>query len=200
VANQEQPRIVRVADPNAARDAIRGTGRRIVTFVGFSSGGYEDPERVTSLLADIIGGLDSAAVIICSGATADGIGAVYPIAKARGFETIGIVSAVAETEHTHFSDAVDTILVVEDKDWGGLKNDGSLSPTSAAMVGASDEIVAIGGGAIARDEIEAARAAGKPVRYLAADMNHSAAIEKARRRGEPAPKDFKGPVHEIFDT
>jgi hypothetical protein len=191
-------RIVHVADPNAAVVAIRGAGRRIVTFAGFSGGGYEDPGKVSNLLAEFLAELDERSVVVCSGATADGIGAVYPIARARGFATIGIVSAVAETEHARLSDAVDTIYVIEDKDWGGRRSDGTLSPTSVAMVGAADEIVAIGGGEIARDEIEAAIAADKPVRYVAADMNHAAALDKACRRGEAAPQDFKGPVHHMF--
>jgi hypothetical protein len=195
----ESLRIVHVADPNAAIEAIRGMGRRIVTFAGFSGGGYEDPMRVSNLLADFLAELDHGSVIVCSGATADGIGAVYPIARVRGFATIGIVSAVAEAEHACLSDAVDTIYVIEDKDWGGRRSDGTLSPTSAAMVAAADEIIAIGGGDITCDEIEAAIAAHKPVRYVAADMNHAAAREKARRKGEPDPEDFKGPVHHLFD-
>jgi hypothetical protein len=191
-------RIVHVTDPKEAVDAIRGADRRVVTFAGFSGGGYEDPVRVSKLLSDLLAEFDPETVIVCSGATADGIGAVYPIAKARGFATIGIVSAIAETDHARFSDAVDTVYVIEDKDWGGRRGDGTLSPTSIAMVSAADEIVAIGGGDIARDEIEAAMAAEKPVRYVAADMNHAAAFAKARVRGEAAPRDFKGPVDHMF--
>jgi hypothetical protein len=190
--------IVHVAHPNAAIDAIRGAGRRIVTFAGFSSAGYEEPVRVSNLLADFLSEFDHGSVVVCSGATAEGIGAIYPIARARGFATIGIVSALAETNHARLSDAVDTIYVIEDQDWGGRRRDGTLSPTSAAMVGAADEIIAIGGGDIASDEIEAAVAAHKPMRYVAADMNHAAALEKARRSGEEAPHHFKGPVHHMF--
>jgi hypothetical protein len=192
-------RIVHATDPKEAVEAIRGTGRRIVTFVGFSGNGYEEPMRISNLLADLLNELNRDSVIVCSGATEDGIGAVYPIAKQRRFSTIGIVSAVAETEKARFSDAVDTIYIISDKEWGGRRSDGTLSPTSTAMVNAADEIIAIGGGKIARDEIEAAKAAGKPVRYEPADMNHAAALETARRKGEVAPQDFKGPVHSIFD-
>ncbi len=59
---------------------------------------------------------------------------------------------------------------------------GKLSPTSAVIVGSADEMIAIGGGEIARDEAVAAKAKGKKVRYIAADMNHAAAIKKARRK------------------
>ncbi len=190
--------IVHVADPNAAIDDIRRDGRRVVTFVGFSGAGYEEPASVRKLLAEVLADFDPREVIICSGATPDGIGVVYAIAKARGFATVGIVSAVAETNHAPLSDAVDTIYVIEDQDWGGRRCDGTLAPTSAAMVGAADEIIAIGGGDIGRDEIEAAVAAHKPVRYVAADVDHAAAIERARRSGEASPHDSQGPVHRIL--
>jgi hypothetical protein len=192
------PRIERPADPTKAVEAIRGTGRRIVTFAGFSGGGYEEPTKVGELLAGFLAEFDPASVIVCSGATAEGIGDVYPIAKERGFETIGIVSAVAEAEHARLSDAVDTVYIIDDTGWGGRLPDGTLSPTSTAMVAAAYEIIAIGGGDIARDEIEEALAAGKRVRYRAADMNHAVATEKARQRGEPDPQDFKGAVHIVM--
>jgi len=192
-------RIVHVTDPNHAVDAIRSSRYRIVTFMGFSAGGYEDPERVSDLLRDFLAGLHPRSVIVCSGATADGIGAVYPIANALGFSTIGIVSSLAESEHTRLSHTVNKIYMIEDKNWGGRRSDGTLSPTSVAMVEASDEIIAIGGGDIACDEIKAAIAAKKPVRFAAAEMNHAAAIEKARRKGETPPEDFEGPVYRLFN-
>ncbi len=127
----------------------------------------------------------------------DGIGTLYRLAKTRDFPTIGIVSSVAEAEGAGFSPDADLIYVVTDDAWGGRKSDGSLSPTSAALVGASDEIVAIGGGTIARDEVAAARAEGKAVRYIPAEMNHAAALAKAEKLQQPA--DFKGEVHRLFD-
>ncbi len=197
--NRSPARIVRIADPDAAIDAIRGDGRRVVTFMGFSGRGYEDPASVEHLLADFLAQFDPRSEIVCSGATEDGIGAVYPLAKARGFTTVGIVSAVAEAEGARFSDLVDTIYVIDDDSWGGSRNDGTLSPTSVAMAGAADDIIAIGGGPIARDEIEAARKLGKTIHYAAADMNHAAALENARRKGEAPPTEFKGAVHELFE-
>ena len=77
---------------------------------------------------------------------------------------------------------------------------GKLSPTSAVIVGSADEMIAIGGGEIARDEAMAAKAMGKKVRYIAADMNHAAAIEKARKKRQPVPHDFRGALHPYFDA
>jgi hypothetical protein len=60
-------------------------------------------------------------------------------------------------------------------------------------------MIAIGGGEIARDEIAAAKAMGKRVRYIVADMNHAAAIRKAKEGRQPEPDDFRGAVHLFFD-
>ena len=190
--------IIRPADADAAVTRIRMAGRPVVTFVGFSGAGYEDALAVERAIAKVLDGVSPASVLICAGATPEGIGAVYPLAKKRGFTTIGIVSAIAEKEGATFSRDVDMVFVLADDAWGGLKADGTLSPTSSAMVGAADEMIAIGGGEIARDEIAAAMAMGKTVRYVAADMNHAAAIKKARESRQPAPVDFRGAVHVLF--
>ena len=192
-------RIVRPADADAAIARIREAGRSVVAFVGFSGAGYEDATGVERAIAKLLDDLSPASVLICAGATPEGIGAVYPLAKKRGFTTIGIVSALAEKEGTTFSQDVDTVFVIADDAWGGLNADGKLSQTSSAMVGAADEMIAIGGGEIARDEVAAATAMGKKVRYIVADMNHAAAIRKAKEMRQPEPDDFRGAVHTYFD-
>ncbi|HEV8363187.1 MAG TPA: hypothetical protein VGQ52_06695 [Gemmatimonadaceae bacterium] len=192
-------RIVRPADADAAIARIREAGRSVVTFVGFSGAGYEDTAAVERVIAKLLDDLSPTSVLICAGATPEGIGAVYPLAKKRGFSTIGIVSALAEKEGAAFSQHVDTVFVIADDTWGGLNTDGKLSQTSSAMVGATDELIAIGGGEIARDEIAAATAMGKKVRYIVADMNHAAAIRKAKEMRQPEPDDFRGAVHVFFD-
>jgi hypothetical protein len=191
--------IVRPANADAAITLIRKAGRSVITFVGFSGAGYEDALAVERAIAKVFDDLSPRSVLICAGATPEGIGAVYPLAKKRGFTTIGIVSAIAEKEGATFSQDVDTVFVIADDSWGGLNADGKLSQTSSAMVGAADEMIAIGGGEIARDEIAAAMAMGKRVRYIVADMNHAAAIRKAKEMRQPEPDDFRGAVHVYFD-
>lgn len=199
MTDMKNARIVRVTDPDAAIDEIRRLGGRIVTFSGFSAGGYEDPAALERLLLGLLDQLDPSTTVVCSGATAAGIGAVYPLAAERGFETIGIVSSMAEKEHASFTDAVDTIFIVEDDAWGGyIDETETLAPTSRVMVEASDEMTFIGGGSIARDEFETAEKLKKPVRFEEAEMNHAVAVEKARRKGEPEPRDFKGLLHEYL--
>jgi hypothetical protein len=70
-----------------------------------------------------------------------------------------------------------------------------LSPTSAAIVESGTSFVAIGGGDVARDEMLAARRAGKPVTFIPADMNHKIAREKAQQRGQAEPTDFRGSAY-----
>ena len=199
-SSADSGRIVRPADADAAIALIRSAGRSVVTFVGFSGAGYEDAPAVERALAKVLDDLNPASVLICAGATPEGIGAVYPLAKKRGFTTIGIVSAVAEKEGAKFSQAVDTIFVIADDTWGGANAEGKLSQTSSAMVGAADEMIAIGGGEIARDEIAAAMAMSKKVRHIVADMNHAAAIRKAKEMRQPEPDDFRGAVHAHFQS
>ena len=127
------------------------------------------------------------------GATAEGIGAVYELAKARGFTTMGIVSVLARDEKLPLSPCVDHVFFVKDTRWGGLlPGKTKLSPTSAAIVANSTSFVGIGGGDVAHDELAAARKTGKPVQFIPADMRHQLAREKAKQRGAAEPTDFRG--------
>src|SRR6185503_15942804 len=109
----------------------------------------------------ILDGLDPATTFINIGATKVGIGAVYELAKRKGFTTMGIASALARDEKV--SEYVDHVFYIPDSQWGGkLPGTDQLSPTSAAIVQCSTSCVAIGGGDVTRDEMLAARKIGKP--------------------------------------
>jgi hypothetical protein len=191
------PGLQREADPAAIQRHVKATGKRVLTFVGFSGAGYEDPEAMLRQAGRILDRHDPRRTLVSSGATAEGIGAVYALARSRGFTTLGIVSSLARQNRVPLSPCVETVFFVPDAGWGGeLPEGGGLAPTSAAVVGVSDEVVGIGGGAIARDELLAARRAGKPVTFLPADMNHAKAREKARRKGQPEPTSFRGEAAE----
>jgi hypothetical protein len=177
----------------------RGTRKRVLTFVGYSGAGYEDPAAVRAAIAEILDRHDPGTTLVNAGATADGIGVVYELARARGFQTLGIVSSLAARERVPFSPCVQIVYLVPDSRWGGELPEGAgLSPTSEAMVRVSDLLVGIGGGAIARDELLAARRAGKPVTFIPAEMNHARAREKARRQGKPRPTSFAGEAAEVL--
>ena len=144
----------------------------------------------------MLDGQDAANTLINIGATAEGISAVYDIAKLKGFTTMGIVSTLARDERVALSQCVDYVFFVKDRTWGGqVPGTHHLSPTSAAIVESGTSFVAIGGGDAARDEMLAARQAGKPVTFIPADMNHTIARAKAQKRGEAEPTDFRGSAH-----
>ena len=130
-------RVVRLADADASIALVRGIGRYIVEFTGVSDSEYEDPGAVEGAVAEGLDEFEPTSVVICAGATPEGVGAVHPIAKQRGFTTIGIVSAMAEKAGARFSSSVGTVYVIADDSCGGLGADGELSPTSSAMVGSA---------------------------------------------------------------
>ncbi|MEM7350408.1 MAG: hypothetical protein AAF657_06350 [Acidobacteriota bacterium] len=174
-------------------------GKTVLTFTGFSGSGYEDHEAMLAAAGEVLDRHDPQTTLVNIGATIDGIGAVYELAKTRGFTTTGVVSTQAREYDATVSPHVDHVFFIEDATWGGLlEGTDQLSPTSQAMVECGDVFVSLGGGAVSRDELVAARALGKEVEYIAADMNHQKAIDKAARKDQPAPTDFQGPVHAVF--
>ena len=173
--------------------------KTVLTFVGYSGAGYEDEASMRKEAERVLSEFDPAKTIINIGATPDGIGAIYEIAKREGFLTTGIVSSQARQYKVKLSPYVDHIFYVEDKTWGGfVSGTQELSPTSKAMVENSDIIVGIGGGEVARDELVAAKSLGKKVRFIPADMNHQKARESARKKKLPEPTDFRGAAHVAF--
>jgi hypothetical protein len=190
------PRQVREATAEQIQSYVRSRGMGVLTFLGYSGAGYNDPEALRQRAQALLEREQPQRTLINIGASAEGIGAVYAIAKQKGFRTIGIVSSLARDGGVALSPCVDLVFVVRDQSWGGkLPGSGQLSPTSAAIVTTSTALVAIGGGDVARDELLAARQAGKPVRFYPADMNHRLARQKARQKGLPAPHDFRGSAH-----
>jgi hypothetical protein len=166
----------------------------VLTFLGYSGAEYENRQAMLDSARSVLAPLDVTQVIVNIGATTDGVGAVYELAKARGFTTTGIVSTQARDAKATISPCADYVFFVPDTTWGGLIEGRRLSPTSEAMVSVSHTVVAIGGGEVSRDELAAAERAGLATRFIPADMNHRIARERAQRRGEPEPTDFTGAV------
>ncbi len=193
-----EPRsVLRDADTvRIVSEFVAASGMSMISFVGYSGAGYEDEAAMLAQAETELARFDPGRTMVNIGATAPGIGAVYELARRRGFFTLGIVSSLARDAGESLSPCVDAVFFVRDTVWGGrLPGQTALSPTSAAMVNNSLVVIGIGGGEVARDELIAARAAGKSVRFIAADMNHRIARDKARAKGQPEPTDFRGAAH-----
>lgn len=190
------PRDVQEATLAAIKAFVHDKQMTVLTFAGYSGAQYEDPQAMIEHASRILDGQDPGKTLVNIGATEVGIGAVYELAKRKGFTTMGIVSSLARDEHVPLSTCVDYVFYVKDAYWGGkIPGTDDLSPTSAAMVDSSTSFVAIGGGESARDELLAARKAGKPVTFIPADMNHRIARENAQKKGQPLPTDYRGAAH-----
>jgi hypothetical protein len=184
--------------PAGTQAFFKSFNKRVLTFFGFSAA-YENEEAMLAIARKGLAKIPPGAVLVNIGATASGIGAVYPLAKEMGFTTTGIVSTVATEYMENISDAVDYVCFVADTQWGGkLAGSDRLSPTSQAMVACSDVLVAIGGGEVTRDELMAGKALGKPVYFYPAEVSHQHLVQRARKRNEPLPESFWGAAHEVF--
>jgi len=194
-----QTTTTKIATIEDIRAFFKNKQKTVLTFVGYSGAGYEDEAAMRKQTERVLGEYDPAKTIVNIGATPDGIGAIYEIAKRKGFVTTGIVSSQARKYSTKLSPYVDHAFYVEDTTWGGfVSGTKELSPTSKAMVENSDIIIGIGGGEVARDELVAAQRLGKKVRFYPADMNHRKARESAKKKKLPEPTDFRGAAGAAF--
>lgn len=184
--------------PAEARAFFSAQGKTVLTLLGFSTS-YESEDALLQTVREILLGYSPETTLVNIGATENGIGAVYPLAKSLRFTTTGIVSTRALEDGAAISEAVDYVCFIADEQWGGkLPNANELSPTSRAMLDCSDVMVGIGGGEISRDEMVAAKEQGKPVYFYPAEVKHTWAIRNAEEAGLPYPKSFWGEAHEVF--
>jgi hypothetical protein len=178
---------------------FRDQEKNVLTFYGYSGMGYEDEGAMLQIARKVLSGYPPETTLVNIGATSVGIGAIYPLAKSMGFETTGIVTTMALDDPEGISDAVEHVCFVKDNQWGGkLPGSDKLSPTSKAIVACSDVLVGIGGGGISEDEMLAGKAQGKPVYFYPAEMNHEAAIRRAKYLGLPPPESFMGSDPDVF--
>lgn len=184
--------------PPETQDFFKRLGKKVISFFGYSDR-YQDEEAMLNIARGVLAEYSPGTWLLNAGATRGGIGAVYPVAKAMGFITTGIVSSQVLEDLEEISDAVDYVCIVRDNQWGGkLPGSNLLSPTSDSMVMCSDVLIGIGGGEISRDEMLAGETQGKLVRFYPAEISHESLTRRALRKGLPAPESFWGPAHEVF--
>jgi|MudIll2142460700_1097286.scaffolds.fasta_scaffold66788_2 hypothetical protein len=167
---------------------FRATGRYVVSFAGFGELGYRDRRLVPRLCRELMARWDPSQVLVQCGTLTrvgghDGIAAVYPIAKERGIMTAGIHPSVAhDFRDTHqVSPFCDRAFFVPDRSWGGFLRSGAPSPTLRAVLAVSNELIVIGGGRHAADELEAFLQRGRKARYFPAQMEPRFAAEWSRK-------------------
>jgi hypothetical protein len=178
---------LRGKDPNewstvshaSVTDFFHRQGKRVIYFAGYSELGYQETGCVRRITRDVLSDLDASSVLVlcCSLLRVngqDGIAEVYHIAKELEFETVGIHPSVARCHgDTHrVSPYCDHVFFVSDDTWGGYLAETDIpSRTLSLQLAVSDEMVIIGGGKHAADEMRAFFAAQKKVHYFPADMN-----------------------------
>jgi len=160
--------------PDKAVSFIRGRGKTVLTFFGYSGVGYRNVRGMLKIAQAILSTYSPQTTLVNIGVTKVGIGAVYPLAKSMGFETTGVVTSLAVKYRGGISESVDHICFIKDTQWGGkLPNSDELSPTSRAMVDCSDILVVIGRGGgegIVAAEMLEGQVQGKPIHYFPAEM------------------------------
>lgn len=194
-----------MSPPEVVRRFFASRGKHVLSFAGFGELGYEQAGIVERVAEDALGRLPRESVIVQCGTLLrvggeDGIAGVFAVARRLGIETAGIHPGVSlEFASTHcVSPFEDTAFFVDDDVWGGFVDRGGRpSPTLALILEVSDELLAIGGGKHAADELRAFWRAGKPARYVPAEMNHRAVRDWCARADIDLP-DVRGAAYEAW--
>jgi hypothetical protein len=183
-------------DPMPTRSVIKEVlklGKQVCVLMGYSALGYEHSDDMLASVRQILSSLNPEEYCICVGATEEGIGGAYEIAKEMGFETLGIVSTLAMTYTGKYSRFVDRIYIINDTQWGGYIPGTRLAAhTTRAFLEVADIIYAIGGGqnTVAVLEIGAVQYADTPTYFIPAEMNH---LRGARAK----VADYAGPADAV---
>jgi hypothetical protein len=185
------PRLWKVETASSIRRLIASLNKHVIYFAGYGELGYEEESCVRRVALEVLNRFPPDKVLVHSGTLLrvgghDGIAEVYRVARGLTMETSGIHPSISMAfADTHrVSPDCDHVFFVEDTTWGGFLDDsGRLSPTLELHLGVSDEIVVIGGGKHAADELQAFFHCGKPVRYFPAEMNYATTRQWATQAG-----------------
>jgi hypothetical protein len=181
--------------------------KHVLTFAGFGELGYEDISHVENIIRNEICRWKPNEILVNSGTLLrvggqEGIAIVYRLAKESGIETCGIHPSISlKWADTHpVSPFADHVFFVEDSTWGGYLDDHfEPSPTLKVLLKVTDELIVIGGGKHAADEISAFLQNGKLVKYFPAQMNHLVTKEWCKKSGVDIP-DLNGAAYKVWNN
>lgn len=178
--------------------------RHVIVFSGFSALGYKDihhlKESLHSELEKAISKYGAHALCVVAGATDEGIGVVYNLAKKMGIETLGIVS---EQAIGFVSSNCDKVVYIADPtgSWKVLDETGNSYMVYVATrndkISRTGEFIAFGGGEVTLSELNEARSIGvtyKVYPYFEPDP------EKAIRKLKTNPKIDLTPVKKFYGS
>lgn len=152
--------------------------KRVVVFSGYSGRGYADAtvyaefnEPYLDLENTLSGILDKEIerygkenIVVVAGATEDGIGAVYGVAKSKNLTTLGIVSEEAEKYNVPIAEDCDNHVYVPDPSgtWKVLDPNGESYMVNVAKGNASykGKFYSLGGGDVTVSELQEAERLG----------------------------------------
>ncbi len=178
---------------------VKSLGKKVHSLFGYSALDYEDKPKLLEQIRHDLEKMDPKTTIINIGVTPEGLGVAYELAKEMGFETMGLVSSKFLERGGNYSEFVDHIYVVKDKQWGGYAaGSQKMTPTTALYVKLSDSMTAYGGGDITKITMSEFSKTGRPIRYHPFDMNHEKAVQSAKDKGRSAPKKFNSSVDSLW--
>ncbi|HGJ5898200.1 hypothetical protein [Arsenophonus apicola] len=137
-------------------------GKFVLVFSGFSGMGYKDTEKLQNdIKKEIKQHIDKYGIhnlLIVAGATSEGIGCVYDIAKNLAVNTLGIVSEHASTDC--LAKNCDSVIQIKDPNnsWKVLDDSGASYMIYAASKNGC--FLAFGGGSVTLSELEEAAKKG----------------------------------------
>ena len=180
-------------------------GKYVLSFAGFGELGYQDIAYVEGVIRDELSRWKPDEILVNSGTLLrvggqEGIAVVYRLAKELGIETCGIHPGISlQWADTHpVSAFADHVYFVEDGTWGGYIDDQfEPSPTLKVLLQVTDELIVIGGGKHAADELAAFLQNGKCVKYFPAQMNHQVTLDWCAKSGVDIP-DLNGAAHKLW--
>lgn len=180
--NSEDDSII-ATEPLKADEIIKMIAKKdkkVYTLFGYSALGYQNKGDLLENIRKELSEISAEEYIVCIGATEEGIGSAYKVAKDLGFETIGVVSTQALSYSGKFSDFVDMIYIVNDDLWGGfVPFTNKLAETTKVFLSISETISAYGGGKNTATTLAEANKLGTKTKFTPMDMNH----ENAKKVG-----------------